>query len=345
MTTVKLATLFVLALLPLTSGMAADTNEAPEVILVTGRQPGPPLWKVSNGEKVLWIFPYLAWVPKDMQWDSGRVARVLAQSQEVLGLPVVDVSYPPQWSLNPFNILSNGRLKKRLGRNPDGGPLEDNLPPALYARYAALQARYYPLPAESGYLKMRPQYVGPRMMHIIREHAGLVSGGDVLTEIARLRRNRDVKRTAISIDVNVTGSYSDYEKRSEELADSFPPELEQACFEQQVRLMEEIEDTKRLANDWAQGDISGFRDSESWNLSLVFEQLPACEEMMWGSSSPQQQNVERINASLKQAWLDAAEAALATNASTLAILPIRELLADDGLLGKLEAMGYEAAGP
>ncbi|MDY6982070.1 MAG: hypothetical protein SV422_03190 [Pseudomonadota bacterium] len=180
MTIAKLASLFVLTLLPLGSSMAAAASEAPEEIVVTGRQPGPPLWKVSNGENVLWIFPYLAWIPKDMQWDSGRIARILSESQEVLGLPVVDVSYPPQWALNPLNILSNGRLKKRIGRNRDGGTLEDNLPPALYARYAALQARYYPLPAESRYLEMRPQYVGPRMMHIIRERAGLVSGDDLL---------------------------------------------------------------------------------------------------------------------------------------------------------------------
>lgn len=345
MTIAKLTTLFILALLPLKSSMAAEADDAPEEIIVTGRQPGPPLWKVSNGGNVLWIFPYLEWVPKDMLWDSERVARVLSQSQEVLGLPVVDVRYPSTWVLNPLNILSNGRLKKRLGRNPDGGTLEDNLPPELFARYEALQARYYPLPAERGYLGMRPHYVGPRMMHIIRERAELVSGDEVLTEIARLRRNRDVRRTAISVDVDVAGSYGDYEKRSEELAESFLPELEQACFEQQVRLMEDMDETKRLANSWAQGDVSGFRNNETYDFSLAFGQLPACEEMMWGSSSPLQQTMERINANLNQMWLHAAVNALATNASTLAILPIHELLADDGLLGKLEARGYEVREP
>ncbi|MDY6982071.1 MAG: TraB/GumN family protein [Pseudomonadota bacterium] len=141
--------------------------------------------------------------------------------------------------------------------------------------------------------------------------------------------------------MNVTGTYGDYEDRSEALAESFSPELEQACFEQQVRLMEDMDDTKRLANSWAQGDVSGFRNSESYNFSLVFGQLPACEEMNWGSSSPLQQSMARISASLNQAWLDAAANALSTNASTLAILPINELLADDGLLRKLKAMGYE----
>ena len=37
--------------------------------------------------------------------------------------------------------------------------------------------------------------------------------------------------------------------------------------------------------------------------------------------------------------------ALATNASTFAILPINELLTEDGLLSKLKAMGYDVTEP
>lgn len=41
-----------LLLLPLCGSQAAVTTEAPEEIVVVGCQPGPLLWKVSNGDKV-----------------------------------------------------------------------------------------------------------------------------------------------------------------------------------------------------------------------------------------------------------------------------------------------------
>lgn len=76
MTTPKLVTFVVFALWLISSGMAAEVGDAPEEIIVTGRQPGPPLWKVSSGDRVLWIFPYLDWIPKDMIWEDDRAARV-----------------------------------------------------------------------------------------------------------------------------------------------------------------------------------------------------------------------------------------------------------------------------
>ncbi len=344
MTAAKLATLLMLALCPLGSGIAAEVEDAPEVIVVTGRLPGPPLWKISNGDKVLWIFPYLDLIPKDMIWESERVARVIAQSQEVLALPAIDFSYSPKLVLNPLNIVRGTRLQNRLDLDPDGGTLEENLRPEVYARYAVLQARYFP--GERGYAQMRPQEVGRRMMHIIREREGLVSGGDILATVRRLiRRNGDIKRTEISVDVKVGGSYRDFADRVEALADSAPPELEQACFEQQVRHVEDLDELKRLVNSWAQGDIDEFRNNELYNVSLAFGELKACDEMITGSASPERENMARTTTRLNQAWLDAADNALATNTSTFAILPINELLAEDGLLSKLKAKGYNVSEP
>src|SRR5690606_38004574 len=72
MITAKLVALITLSLLPLASVSAADPDQ-PEEIIVTGRVPGPPMWKVHSGEHVLWIFPYLTWVPRDIIWESDRV--------------------------------------------------------------------------------------------------------------------------------------------------------------------------------------------------------------------------------------------------------------------------------
>ncbi len=341
LTAAKLAMLLLVALLPLGQGMAAEVSEAPEVIVVTGRLPGPPLWKVSNGDKVLWIFPHLDWIPKDMFWDSERVARVIAESQESLG--------PPQWGwgpsklvkINPISIARNKRFNARLDRNPDGGTLEENLPSELYARFTALQARYFP---ETDYPReRRPARVGRWMMNFIRRQEGLVIGEDILKAIQRLeRRNRNIKKTEILVST-VIGTYGEYEQRVEAAYASLPPEQEQACFEQQVRHMEEdLDEVKSRANSWAQGDIDEFRDIP---LSLDAVNAMQCGDVWLGDASPERETMESMRTQAYQMWLDAAENALATNASTFAVLPISELIAEDGMLSRLKAQGYEVREP
>jgi hypothetical protein len=339
-------TLLLLVMLPLSVQAQAPTEqEKPEVIVITGHLPGPPLWKVQNGDKVLWIFPYLSWIPKDMIWDSERVARVITEAQEVLNLPELYLGPSLLVRSNPINILRNKRLNNRIERNPDGGTLESNLPPPLYARFAALQARYFS--GNHGLVEMRPFVAGQTMMNNTRKQVGLVSGNDILKTVQSLaRRNRDIKRTEISVRVDIGGSFSEYADRVEAWMKSMPPALEQACFEQEVRHLEEnLDEMKRRANSWAQGHIDEFR-----NVPLVFDPLSidessTCNDLAMGSSSSEQETVVGMITRKNQMWLDAAEKSLATNASTFAILPINELLAEDGLLSKLKARGYEVREP
>lgn len=61
-----------------------------EEIVVIGKRPGPPLWKVTNGDSVLWIFGTLHPLPKSLEWDSESEEWVISQSREYLtGLSVV----------------------------------------------------------------------------------------------------------------------------------------------------------------------------------------------------------------------------------------------------------------
>lgn len=343
----KLTALLLMALLPLGSGMAAETGEAPEVIVVTGRLPGPPLWKVSKGENVLWIFPYLTWIPQDMVWESERVARVIAESQEVLGLPETGLKFSPLQILNPFFVARGVRNTERYSRNPDGGTLEENLPPELYARFAALQARYFP---EIRYVHTdRPAVAGAQLLNAIRRQQGLVPGDDILKTIQRLvRRNRGIRRTEISTRLEPGDNFEEYEERLKATWASIRPEDEQACFERGLRYMEEdLDGMKSLANSWAQGYIDGYRDVDEFHNSSLypFTSLHACAGLLMGTSSARNEALVDMIARVNQLWLDAAENALATNASTFAILPINELVTADGLLSELAAKGYEVRAP
>ena len=336
----RLVALFTSFFLPVYAAEAARPTETLEEVVVRGRQPGPPLWRVTNGDKVLWIFPHLSWIPKDMIWDSERVAHVIAESQEVLSLPEWSWVPPRRAMLNPINVARNLRNGIRGMRNPDGGTLKENLPPALYARFAVLQARYFP--GNNGPLEMRPLFAGRTMMNSIRKKEGLLSGDGILKTIQGLvRRNRDIKSTEISVRLELGDNFDEYSSRLRAVYGSFPPDQEQACFQQQVRHMEEdLDEVKSRANTWAQGYIDQFRD-----VPLVFDEWNACDDLFMGSSSPEHEALVGMVTQLNQMWLAAAADALTTNASTFAVLPINELLAADGLMSKLKAKGYDVRAP
>src|SRR5262245_61415390 len=82
---------------PWTRSGSADAAEPPEEMTVTGRYPGPPLWKVTHGDNELWIFGTLAAVPRDITWGSLAVERVIDRADEVLGPPGISA-----WTSNPF---------------------------------------------------------------------------------------------------------------------------------------------------------------------------------------------------------------------------------------------------
>jgi len=55
--------------------------------------------------------------------------------------------------------------------------------------------------------------------------------------------------------------------------------------------------------------------------------------------------VQNVPAQIQAAWLNAAEAALTKNMSTVATLSMAQLVASDGYLAKLKAKGYVVEEP
>ena len=108
------------------------------------------------------------------------------------------------------------------------------------------------------------------------------------------------------------------------------------CFAKTLdRLESDLDAMRARANAWSVGDIDALR-----NLPYV-DNKAACEEAVLNSELAQDQGLQDIKATLKAAWLEAAEAALANNANTFATLPMEELLKPDGYLAALAAKGYK----
>lgn len=309
-----------------------------EIVVATGRQPGPPLWRVSNGDRVMHIFPTLSPVPDGIIWESDRVARVLAESEEVLLPPEVDTDISTTLMLNPLNLIRGPRLARRISRNPDDATLEDVLPADLFARYQALKMQYFP--RDRGAERTRPLFAGTRLAGRIQREEGLEPGEEITKQVERLiRRNRDIVRTEVEVVFDLTGSFRSLADRAETLIESLSWDQELACFEEQIRRMEsELDAMKSRANAWARGFVDEFR-----GIPLPGDDDDACQLLIVESS--EFETIEQIRAELDTRWLAAAEKALANNTSTFAILDIVELLKEDGLLSQLKSRGYDIFEP
>lgn len=315
-----------------------QTDDVPMEIVVFGKQPGPPLWRVKNGDNTMYIFARLSPIPKNITWESQRVAQVIDEADEFISEPDVDVSVSPLVMLNPINIFRGMSLSKRVMRNDNDAALKDVLPPELYARFFALKAHYFPKNRKIE--TYRPIVAGSQMISEVQDAADLVPANDVDKQIRRLvKRNRSIRTTEIRYDMKIEGGFKVIARRAEELMDSIPHELELSCFERMIARMEEnIEEMQYRASAWAQGYIQEFK-----YIPLRGDADDDCTNMMMVSS--EQQTINEIIAIISNQWLDAAEKALISNRTTFAVLNINELLLDDGLLAQLASRGYEVIEP
>src|ERR1700759_677761 len=114
---------------------AAEDQPIPEVV-VEGQHEGPRMWRVSKADHTLWILGTISPLPRKMTWQSDSVEAVLKETQEVVpAWPSVSVGY------NPFTAIRLYFVWRKIQKSPDHAKLQEQIPPALYARFSALKAR------------------------------------------------------------------------------------------------------------------------------------------------------------------------------------------------------------
>ncbi|MCE2559088.1 MAG: TraB/GumN family protein [Acidobacteria bacterium] len=292
-----------------------------EEIHVLGELPGPPLWKVTKGDHVLWILGTPKLVPNDLLWQSDSVEHALAHSSEYLPSTSLGVTL-----LNPVKAW---RLIKRIRRIPDRGTLEDALPEDLYQLFSETKLRY--APNQDNLERLRPSVAAEALFDSAVQSAGLESGRAIRRAIEKAARKHNVKK----VPTRLTERYKD-----SPLFDSMQevsPGVEQTCL--QARLQEldaRLEAHTRLASAWAVGDLATLRahpgDSatgtcDSYALAFDPEEL------------------SRMASRSRALWLENVDRALTDNDSTFAVLPLDALLRPDGPLSWLRQRGYEVLEP
>lgn len=96
---------------------------------------------------------------------------------------------------------------------------------------------------------------------------------------------------------------------------------------------------RRSAGPWATGDLG----------RVSFDHLrrrdAACADALTNSRAAEEYGLPDIRASIAARWLEEAERVLATNGSTLSVVPLQDLAGPEGYLEALRARGYAVEAP
>lgn len=326
---------FTFASLCLWQQLHAATAESPpseaaplEEVLVTGQQPGPGLWKVTdeNSGNVLWILGNHSPLPKKMTWRSHELEAVLATSQQLLAPVSVDASVGPLGGITLLPALVGVR------RNPGDKSLREVVPPELYARWLPLKARY--LADDDSVEQWRPLFAAQELYQAALKQYDLVPYDGVWPAVEKLARKSRVRIVEPEIAVKVDKARSAIKEFKSAPLDDVE------CFARTLQRMESDLDLMRdRANAWAVGDVARLKQ-----LAPV-ERASACIGAILNSSFVQERGYGDMPQRVQAAWVEAAVAALARNASTVTVLSVDEILRPGGSVSQLRAQGYRVEDP
>ena len=328
----------IIALLTLaSSSFAQDKTAAPasdrivpsavlDELLVSGEQPGPGLWKVTKDGHVLWILGSYSPLPKKMSWRAKEAEERIAESQELLANASVDAD------IGFFRALT--LLPSLIGvrNNPDGAKLRDVVPPELYARWSILKEKY--IGRDNDVEKWRPIFAAQELYSKAIDKSGLQAGNVVWPAVEKMAKKNKLKFITPKIKVEIDKPRAMIKEfKKSELTDL-------DCFAKTIeRLETDLDAMRARANAWATGDVEALR-----KMTHV-DQVGACIEAVMNAQIVQERGYQALPAQLAQAWVAAAETALAQNPSTFAVLSIDEILKPDGYVAKLRSKGYEVEEP
>jgi len=328
-----------LAALAATAGASAADTEAAgsreqvlETVLVTGAQPGPGLWQVVHGDHRMWVLGTLRPIPRDIDWQADEVLETLAQSSVVLSAPSLNVD--TGIGMVRGALLLPSLLKVR--RNPGRARLADVLPPDLYARWAGHKQRY--LPRNRRIERWRPIAAAGELREAAAKASGLVFSNPVSPLVHQAAKDQDIPLQSTTYRIEV--DFDKPRKRLRELAKT--PLDDHDCFARTLDAIEtDVALQGRLANAWAVGDLDELR-----RLKRI-EPTDTCLRAALDSAvfADFGLDYDQLIQAMREHWLDQAERTLAEHATSLALMSIQQVLADDGLLALLAARGYTVIAP
>lgn len=325
--------------LSLTSSMATATAQSSvvieprllETVVVSGKVTGPGFWQVYKDTKHdLWIMGTLSPRPADIQWDATEAKRLVADADLVLWPAMYGVDIKS----NIFQqaILGYGYLKAQ--KNPDGKTLKEVISPELYTRW--LQAKAIYMPRNSRVERQRPLTAAQELLDAAVKLSRLSKEPIIVPALGETIKAGQIPQLQPRFIIHLTNAQA-----KAALVDVRHRDLNDArCLEATLDAIEQ--DIPRMvanANAWAIGEI----DKLSFNALAKREVL--CADAMMNPEFSAKYGIPNIPTSISNEWLKEAERAMSTKGTTVAFLPIENLLGPGNVLDVFRAKGYTVSGP
>jgi hypothetical protein len=351
-----MAALGILASLPT---VAQDSEDKPrelqelETVVITG-EPIPLLWKVSKGDHVLWVAGNAA-LSDGRKWRSDQLEAHVAESQAVIYPGRVDVGPGIGFMFKAITLLP---AALKAAKNPDGRTLKDVLPAETYARWRILKTTY--MGRDNGVEKWRPSIAISMLESAVMKKiapppnpASMAAppGPSVRSVVDKAAKKHKVKvRTMRNVERTLK-----MKNAREILKSAHHRDLgDVLCFTQSLDYLESyIEYVKSGADSPAGGDrpaqngaarpqrvscddavLKGLRSGEIPDPAGALKVIDELELQL-------KLGVEQRDAE----WIAAAQAAIAKNRSTIAVVSMYQATSPTGYVARLRELGYTVEDP
>ena len=301
------------AVLSLGAAAPAPAVDDPEAVVmdelvVPARTPGPAWWRVTRGGATVWIMGLPSGLPRGVKWNPAGLSRHLNGARRLIT--------PPTYTAGIGDVFGAFSLR---GKMKSGDPIEPSLPEDLRARFASGAEALGQSPQH--YDRWKPAVAGLIMVGDFRKRAGLQET-QPLAEVRSQANHAGVKVTPAASYKAIPFLRS--------LAGDMTDGVNRACL---ADSLQEIEaGSARLygaAEAWARGDVRGALTAERGYEKCL-------------ASFPE------FTAQVRRTMADEATAIdqdLRSPGVSVAAVPLRMLLAKDGVLAQLSARGAEIRTP
>ena len=309
----RAASLVLLAVLASTTPRAQAVPRDPEAtvvdeLVVTARVGGPAWWRVSLGDGAVWILGVPPGLPKGFAWDTKGLDMRLAGARGVI-TPAIGKA----------NLLDIPALLHLRAMMKSKTPLEDTLPTDLRERFLAGAHALGRDP--SRYDHWNAFYAAALMLDDFRKTSGL----DIFAPMPAI--TRAVRAHGLKPAPAATYKALPVIRLGVAQLDR---EVEQSCL---AEALDEIaggrERQVRAAEGWNRGEI-GLALTAAVGFDHCLNMLPEGAFLSRKSMADE---------------ASAIGTALAQRGAVVAVMPLRQLIAEDGVLEQLKAKGYSIRTP
>jgi uncharacterized protein YbaP (TraB family) len=275
-------------------------------LVVQAKEPGPAWWRIEDGDTTVWILGIAdSSLPAGTTWDRRYLDRRLKGANSLIVGTRIGLS--GRLRDIPLILRTVNQMKTKT-------PLEETLSPPLRARFVATRERIGQ-PAKR-YAEWKGLVAGMRLTQDAQPKGTV----DVVASIVK-----QAKREKVKVVDPAQYQIAPFLKQA---TATLTPALHEQCLGEAVRDIETPRDP-RAPRAWARGDVgsalAGPRNFEK------------CLLVMGGGADLWR----RAQADLTTAIA----AALAKPGKSVALVSLRPLLAENGVIEQLEAKGLHVIGP